>query len=80
VRVFLVDPATDGGPVPANTIWAVDASQAIARVRNLAADATVSEEFAMRRTSALRMDWGMICYRLFGNTALKAFDVLTISS
>lgn len=79
VKWMIVDAATDGGPVPANTVWAVDASKGIVRVTNTAASYSASEQFALRRSSALRVDWSEACYRMFGDSELKAFDKLTIA-
>lgn len=80
VKFFLVDAATDGGPVPANTVWAIDASAAIGRVTNSAAAYSAVEEYAMKKTSAMRMDWAEEVIRLMGDSDLRPFDVLTISS
>ena len=79
VKFMLVDSAADGGPVPANTVWAVDASKAITRVSNASASYSASESFSMRRSTMLRWDWSEAVYRSFGNTELTPFDVLTIS-
>jgi hypothetical protein len=79
VRIFLVDSAADGGPVPANTIYALDASVAIARVTNTAAAYSAVEEFAMKRTTAMRLDWSEEVLRSLGDQDLRPFDVLTIS-
>lgn len=80
VQVILVDSAADGGPVPANTVYAVDARYAISRVTNTQAAYNAVEDFAMRRTTALRFDWSEEVYRTFGDTELRAFDVLTITA
>ena len=79
VQFVLVDDATAGGPVPANTIYAVDATSAISRVTNSLAAYNAVEDFAMRRTTAMRMDWSEDVFRTFGDSDLRAFDVLTIS-
>jgi hypothetical protein len=79
VKWFIVDSAAEGGPVPANTIWALDASRGIVRVRNTAASYEAAEDFVMSRKQAMRIDWSEDVYRMFGNTELRAFDVLTIS-
>ncbi len=79
IKYMIVDAAADGGPVPANTIWAVDASKAITRVSNSAASYSASEAFAMRRSTMMRWDYSEAVYRSFGNTELTPFDVLTIS-
>lgn len=78
VRWFITDDAASGGPVPANTVWAVDSSRGIVKVVNTAASYSASEAFVLERKSALRIDWSEACYRMFGDSELKAFDVLTI--
>lgn len=80
VRVFLVESAADGGPVPANTIYAVDASAAISLVSNSGAAYQAIESYAMKRTQAMRLDWSEEAFRTFGDSDLRMFDVLTISS
>jgi len=80
VEVFIVDSAADGGPVPANTIWALDASSAISRVTNTAAAYSAVEQFAMSRKTAMRLDWAEMVYRTFGDTDLKPFASLTLSA
>lgn len=79
VRYMIVDSAADGGPVPANTIWAVDANKAITKVTNSAAAYQAAEAFALRRSTAMRWDWSEAVYRSFGDAELTPFDVLTIS-
>lgn len=79
VKFFIVDAATDGGPVPANTVWALDAGKAITRVRNSTADYSASEAFALRRSTAMRWDYSEAVYRAMGDTELRTFDVLTIA-
>lgn len=76
VPVMLVDAAADGGPVPANTIYGVDARFGIVKVSNTAAAYTAAETFALKRSEAFRMDWSETVYRQWDT----AFDVLTISS
>jgi len=76
---FITDAATDGGPVPANTVYAVDSRHAITRVQNVSANYTASEAFVLRRSEAMTMQWSEECYRSFGDSDLKPFDVLTIS-
>jgi hypothetical protein len=80
VRIFLVDSAAEGGPVPANTIWAIDASIAITKVTNTAAAYNAIEAYAMKRTTALRMDWAEEVFRTLGDSELRPFDSLTISA
>jgi hypothetical protein len=78
VKFFIVDAAVDGGPVPANTVWALDGGKAITRVKNSSADYTASEAFALRRSTAMRWDYSEAVYRALGDTELRPFDVLTI--
>ena len=79
VRIFLVESAAEGGPVPANTIYAVDARAAITLVRDSSAAYSAVEEYAMKRTAAMRMDWSEEVFRTFGDSDLKLFDALTIA-
>jgi len=79
VKWFIVDSAADGGPVPANTVYAIDATQAIARVSNTGANYSAAETFALRRSETMVMHWSEEVYRIFGDTDLKPFDVLTIA-
>lgn len=79
VRIFLVEAAADGGPVPANTIYGVDARAAITLVRDSSAAYSAVEEYAMKRTAAMRMDWSEEVFRTFGDSDLKLFDALTIT-
>lgn len=76
---FIVDAAVDGGPVPANTIWALDKEQAITMVQNTAADYTATERFVLNRSEAMIWHWGEEAYRLWGDTELTPFDILTIA-
>lgn len=78
VKFFLVDSAADGGPVPANTIYGIDASKAIGRVVNTGAAYQSTEAYAMKRMTAMRLDWSEEVIRLLGDSELRAFDVLTI--
>jgi hypothetical protein len=80
VKFFIVDDLADGGPIAEDTVWALDSRYAITEVTNAAAAYTASENFALRRSSAFRVDWGSMAYRTFGNSDLRAFDVLTISA
>ena len=79
VKFMIVDSAADGGPIPANTVWALDAGKAVTKVTNSAADYSASEAFALRRSTAMRWDWSEAVYRRTGDTDLRAFDVLTIA-
>lgn len=76
---FLVDDAASGGPVPANTLWCLDQAQALMMVNNVSADYTATEQFVLRRSSAIAIHWGSECFRLYGDQDLAPFDVLTIS-
>lgn len=78
VKWIIVDAATDGGPVPANTVYAIDATNAITLVTNSNAAYSAVEQFALKRTEAMRMDWSEEIFRTFGDTDLRSFDVLTI--
>lgn len=79
VKWFLVDSAADGGPVPADTVWALDATKGIVRVSNTSASYTAAESFVLRRTEAMVMHWSEDVYRMFGDSDLSPFDVLTIA-
>lgn len=79
VKWFITDPATEGGPVPANTVWALDSTKAITRVSNTGADYTAAETFALRRSEAMVMHWSEDVYRMMGDNDLSPFDVLTLS-
>ena len=79
VKYFIVDSAAEGGPVPANTVYALDARKAITRVTNTQANYSATEAFALRRSTAMRWDWSEAVYRQFGDTELRPFDILTIS-
>jgi len=79
VRWFITDTVAEGGPVPAGEVWAIDASKAIVRVTNTAANYTASESFALRKSEAMRMDHSEACYRMFGDTELRPFARLVIA-
>lgn len=79
VKWFIVDAAADGGPVPTNTVYALDSTQAVARVVNTAAAYQASQEFVLRRSTVMRMDWAEDVYRMWGDSELKPFDALTIA-
>lgn len=80
VKFFIVDSAAEGGPVPANTIYGLDSRYAVAKVINAAAAYQGSEEFALKRSTAMRVDWSEDVYRFMGDTDLRSFDALTISA
>lgn len=79
VKFFLVDSAAEGGPVPANTVWALDASIAVTKITNSGAAYNAVEEYSMKRSTSLRLDWSEAVYRTLGDSELRPFDVLTIS-
>lgn len=79
VKWFLVDAAADGGPVPANTVWALDSTKGIVKVSNTAASYQAAESFVLRRSEAMVMHWSEDVYRMYGDSDLTPFDVLTIS-
>ncbi len=68
--IFIVD-STVGWP--AKTIMGIDSRFAIHRVTSTNASYEAQEEFVLKRSSAMRYDFGQITRRLF----LDAFDVLT---
>lgn len=78
VKWLITDDAADGGPVPANTVWALDKEQAIKLVTNTEADYKATEEFVLRRSSRMIWTWSEEALRLFGDNDLIGFDVLTI--
>lgn len=60
---------------PASTVMGLDKSWAIRRVRNMSAEYNAIEAYVMRRSQAMRFDFGEHVNRLFN----EAFDVLTIA-
>lgn len=79
VKFFIVDDAASGGPVPANTVWALDAKQAISRVKNIEAEYSAIENFISRRSQLMVLQWSEEVFRTFADTDLTPFDVLTIA-
>lgn len=79
VQWMIVDSAADGGPVPANTVWALDKEQAIKLVTNTSADYKATEQFLLRRSEMMVWTWSEEAMRLYGDIDTSAFDVLTIS-
>lgn len=71
VKVFITDDPT----WPANTIMGIDSRYAIHRVTSLSAAYEAVEQFALKRSTALRFDHGEIVYRLFD----EAFEVLSLT-
>ncbi len=80
VKVFLVDDAADGGPIPEGQVWALDARSALTRVTNTGASYSAMEEYAMKRSSMMRFDWSEGIFRTYGDIDLKPFDRLVISA
>lgn len=74
---MIVDSAAEGGPVPANTVFALDREQAIKLVTNTSADYKATEEFVLRRSSRMVWTWSEIATRLYTDDNV-AFDILTI--
>ena len=70
IPVFIVDPSVGW---PAKTILGIDTRYGIHRVNSVSASYQAQEDFVLRRGSAMRMDFGTICRRLFTD----AFDVMT---
>lgn len=79
VKWMIVDDASAGGPVPANTVWALDKAQAIKMIKNSEAEFKATEDFVLRKASRMVWHWSEEALRLFGDTDLTAFDVLTIA-
>lgn len=70
-RVFL----TDNAAWPAGTIMGLDKQWAVRRVRNLGADYNGIESYVMRRSTALRIDFGEHVNRLYN----EAFGGLVLA-
>lgn len=71
VKLFI----TDNAAWPANTVLGFDSRFGIHRVKSLTAQYSAVEQFAMRRSTQMRIDSGEVVYRLFD----EAFEVLTIA-
>ncbi len=71
VQIFLLE----DGVVPADTVVGLDSRYAIRRVRNSQADYAAVEQFVLRKSEAMRFDFGEVAYRLFDD----AWTVLQIS-
>jgi hypothetical protein len=69
VQVFI----TDDPNWPAKTIMGIDREYAIQRVTSTNATYQATEDFVLRRGSAMRWDTGSICRRLY----IEAFECLT---
>lgn len=74
ISVMIVKAAADGGPIPANTILALDSRSALIRAVNLSANVKAAEQYAMRQVEAFLIETGEMVYRDFNN----AFDTLVI--
>ena len=72
VRIFIM-PADSGWT--ANTLLGFDSRYAVQRVISAGATMTAIEEFAMRRGTGMRFDYGSIARRLYDD----AFSVLTLT-
>lgn len=72
VKHFLLD----DGVFATDKIVGLDSRFGIVRVRNILAEYQAVEEFVLRRSKAMRFDFGEMCYRLFD----EAFEVMTISA
>jgi hypothetical protein len=70
VKIFI----TNDPNWPAKTIMGFDSSVGIQKVNSLSAQYSAVENFALKRSSALRFDNGELFYRLFD----EAFEVLTL--
>lgn len=77
---FIVDPQSEGGPVPPDTIWALDKDQAIMMVQNTAADFKATEQFVLRRSEVMVWHWSEECFRLWGDQELTPFDAMHLSA
>lgn len=78
VKWMIVDSAAEGGPVPANTVWALDSTQAFMIIENTDAAYQATEAFVLRRSTTMIWHWSEECRRLFP-TDLTAFSALLIS-
>jgi hypothetical protein len=72
VKHFLLD----DGVFATDKIIGLDSRFGIARARNIQAEYQAVEEFVLRRSKAMRFDFGEMCYRLFD----EAFEVMNISA
>lgn len=66
---------TDIAAWPANTIMGLDRNWAIRRVRNLSASYSAIESYVLRRSTAMRMDFGEHVNRLYN----EAYQVLVLA-
>lgn len=72
VKHFLLD----DGVLAADKVLGLDSRFAIVRARNIQADYQAVEEFVLRRSKAMRFDFGEIVYRLFD----EAFELMDINA
>jgi hypothetical protein len=72
VKHFLLD----DGVLTTDRILGLDSRFAIARARNVQAEYQAVEEFVLRRSKAMRFDFGEICYRLFDS----AFEYMNVAA
>jgi hypothetical protein len=70
VKIWLVE----DGVLPDGVIVGIDSRYAIRRVRNAEAEYAAVEQFVLKKTQAMRFDFGEILYRLFD----QAWDVLLL--
>lgn len=70
VQLFI----TDNPSWPASTVLGFDSRFGIHRIKSLTAQYSAIEQFAMRRSTQMRVDSGEVVYRLFD----EAFEVLTL--
>lgn len=78
VQWMIVDSFADGGPVPANTVWALDSSQAFMILENTEGAYEATEEFVLRRSTSMVWHWSEQCVRLLP-TDLTAFAAMSIA-
>lgn len=71
VKIFLLE----DGVIPTNTIMGIDSRYAIRRVRNSQAEYSAVESFVLRKSEAMRYDFGEVAYRMFD----EAFEVLLLN-
>lgn len=71
VQMFIVE----DGYLADDVIVSLDSRYAIRRVRNSEAQYQAVEQFVLKKTQALRFDFGEICYRLYDD----AWDKMTIT-
>lgn len=79
IQFVLVDPVTDGGPIPDGECWFLNKNSAITRVTNTAAAYQASVRDELARTNALRIDWAEEVFRTYGDTELAPFRRLVIA-